>query len=839
MRSKLVFLPVLLGALGIWAARTPASPSGPIPSPESVLGFVPGTDGKLADWDQILSYFRRLGASSDRVRVQEVGRTTEDRPFLVVVISSAANQARLEEIRRDNLRLADPRGLGAAEAERLVARGKTIVALQHGIHSTEVAASLTALRTADWLATADDADTREILDRTVIVLVPSQNPDGTQKVAAWQRRTLGTRYEGAELPFLYHKYVGHDDNRDWYMFTQRETRLGVASVYDAWHPQIVHDLHQMGRRAARMFLPPYLDPWEPNVDPALRAAAADLGSQMAARLSAEGKKGVLIQGVYDAWSPSRAYPHTHAGVRILSEAASVRLASPVEVRFEDLEIGLGYDAKKTSWNFPAPWPGGTWRLGDSMDYQLAATRALLQHAARHRQEWLQQFLEVSRRAVERNEPYAFVASAEQRDPAAARKLLEVLRIGGVEVERSRAAFEVEGRVFPAGSEVIRMAQPASAFAKTVLEVQHYPELRTAPGGPLQKPYDVTAHTLPLLLGVDAVAVTQFTAPLEPWIETALSPGHVEGRGPRLALGHGNAELLALARLLKAGLPVRWATEAFVDAGQRFPPGTLLVPTSAPAARIVRELGLVARAVSAEPTALALRKPRVGLYQSWVPSMDEGWTRFVFETHAELDYTTLHDADLRGGELSARFDVLVLADQKPDDILNGHALGSLPEEYCGGLGLAGVRALQSFVTDGGTLVALNAATGFAIAELGLPVKNVLQGDSKVSCPGAILRTAVDVSSPLAHGLDRTSMVWFEDSPAFETESGRAILRYADANPLLSGWLEGGALLQGKAALVEVRHGRGRVVLFGFRPQYRAQAWATMPLLLDAIYTSAAR
>jgi hypothetical protein len=840
MRSKLAFLPVLLGALGMWAARTPASPSGPIPSPESVLGFVPGTDGKLADWDQILSYFRRLGASSDRVRVQEVGLTTEGRPFLVVIISSAANQARLEEIRRDNLRLADPRGLAAAEAERLVARGKTIVALQHGIHSTEVAASLTALRTADWLATADDADTREILDRTVVVLVPSQNPDGTQKVAAWQRRTLGTPYEGAELPFLYHKYVGHDDNRDWYMFTQPETRLGVVSVYDAWHPQIVHDLHQMGRRAARMFLPPYLDPWEPNVDPALRAAVADLGSQVAARLTAEGKKGVLTQGVYDAWSPSRAYPHTHAGVRILSEAASARLASPVEVRFEDLETGLGYDSKKTSWNFPSPWPGGTWRLGDAVDYQLAATRALLQHAARHRQEWLQRFLDVSRRAVARNEPYAFVASAEQRDPAAARKLLEVLRIGGVEVERSRAAFEVEGRVFPAGSHVVRMAQPASAFAKTVLEVQHYPELRTAPGGPLQKPYDVTAHTLPLLLGVDVTAAERpFTAELQPWIETPVSPGHVEGRGPFLALGHGNAELLALARLLRAGLPVRWATGAFGDSGQRFPPGTLLVPKSAPAARIVRELGLVARAVSALPAALSLRKPRVGLYQSWVASMDEGWTRFVFETHAELDYTTLHDADLRGGELGARFDVLVLADQKPDDIRNGHAPGSLPEEYCGGLGLAGVRALQDFVTEGGTLVALNGATGFAIAELGLPVKNVLQGDSRLSCPGAILRTAVDVSSPLAHGLDRTSMVWFEDSPAFETESGRAILRYADVNPLLSGWLEGGALLQGKAALVEVRHGRGRVVLFGFRPQYRAQAWATIPLLLNAIYTSAAR
>jgi hypothetical protein len=837
-------LPLALLGAALYALLSPAgsAPAEAVPSPDTVLGFHLGEDRKLADWGQIVEYFHRLARASDRVRVQEVGRTTEGRPFLVVILTSPANQAHLEEIRRANLRLADPRGLGEREADLLVAAGKTVVALQHGIHSTEVAGSLTAMQTAYRLASGEDPDTLEILDRTVVVMVPSQNPDGTEKVAEWNRRTAGTPYDGAELPFLYHKYTGHDDNRDWYMFTQRETRLTVAHVYDAWHPQIVHDLHQMGKKAARMFLPPYVDPWEPNVDPALRSAVAGLGSHVAASLTAQGKKGILIHGIYDAWSPSRAYPHTHGAVRILSEAAGARLASPVEMPFEELEAGLGYDPRRASWNFPDPWRGGTWRLQDIVEYQLSATRALLQHAARNREEWLRLFLSVSRRAAARSDPYAFVVPAQQRDPAAARRLLEVLRTGGVELERARDSFRAEGRSFDAGSHVVRMAQPSSAFAKTLLEVQRYPDVRSSPGAPPQKPYDVTAHTLPLLLGVDVVtAARPFDAELERVDTLTVPEGRVLGNGRFLALGHKNGELLALGRLLRAGVPVRWATEAFADAGRRFEAGTLLVPAAARSRLepVVRVLGLTACGVDAAPRTLVLHKPRVGLYQSFVPSMDEGWTRFVFETHADLDYVTLHDPDVRRGGLFDRFDVLVLADQKPQDILNGHAPGALPEEYCGGLGQAGVAALHSFVTEGGTLVALNGSTAFAIQQLSLPVENALGEGKDFSAPGSILRVSVDGSIPLGQGLDNPSMVWFEDSPAFVVKSGHVVARYADEDPLLSGWLQGAEQLKGRAALVDVPLGRGHVVLFGFRPQYRAQSWATIPALLNAIYLAAAR
>jgi hypothetical protein len=844
----------ILLCLALLAA--PFAGAADLPEPQSVLGFVPGTDRQLADWAQVVAWFEALDAASPRVSVANVGPTTEGLPFLVVTITSEANMARLEEIRRDNLRLADPRGLSDEDAQALLARGKTIVALNHGIHSTEVGGTLTAIETARWLATADDPDTRAILDATVILMLPSHNPDGTQKVTEWYRKTLGTPFEGTTPPFLYQKYAGHDNNRDWYMFTQAESRLTVAHVYDRWRPQIVHDVHQMGTRTARLFLPPYLDPWEPNVDPALRAAVASLGTHMAAALTSEGKAGVVVNAIYDAWTPARAYPHTHAGVRVLSEAASAKLASPVEVPFAELQHGIGYDPKVASWNFPSPWTGGTWRLRDIMDYQLAATRALLTHAARNRDFWLRTFLAVGRRAITAREPFAFVLPGGREDPLAAAELRRVLLTGGVELFRATEAFTAGGRTFAPGAHVVRMAQPYGAFAKMLLERQKYPDIRKVPGAPPQRPYDVTAHTLPLLLGVEAVAVAEpFEAALVPVTAAVVAPGRVEGRGRYLAFDHEPAGLRAAGRLLRAGVPVRWSTGAFTDDGRRYEAGTLLAPGSARGAvdRIAQELGLVAEGVEASPPAFVLHRPRIALYQSWVPSMDEGWTRFVFEQQAEIEYTTVHDADLRAGGLRERFDAIVLPDQSAAQIRDGQAAGSLPVEYTGGLGADGTKALKAFVQEGGTLVALDSATAFVVSEFGLLVKDALAGlgpapgdeddaeggPAEFYSPGAILEARVEGGSPIGHGLSASTPIWFESSPAFDVKSGRVVLRYPHADPLLSGWLLGEEYLRGKAALVDVAVGRGRVVLFGFRPQYRAQSWATYVPFLNALYLSAAR
>jgi hypothetical protein len=426
----------------------------------------------------------------------------------------------------------------------------------------------------------------------------------------------------------------------------------------------------------------------------------------------------------------------------------------------------------------------------------------------------------------------------------------------VELHRARTAFEADGRRFSPGSHVVLMAQPFSAFAKSLLERQQYPDQRQYAGGPPQRPYDVTAHTLPLLMGVDVIPIpAAFTAELEAVADVPVPAGRVTGSGRFLALGHKTGELFALGRLLSDGVAVRWATAAFTDRGRTFPPGTLLVPSSARprVEALARELGIGAAGVAAAPPALVLRKPKVGLYQSYVPSMDEGWTRYVFEREASVAYETVHDDDVRRGSLAGRFDVVILPDQSPRQILNGNAPGSQPDEYVGGLGKDGVSALKAFVEAGGTLVTLNGASLFPIGEMGVPVTNALtevpepaspDGSERQPksadfyCPGAILRVKPDLTHPLAHGLDDPSVVWFEESPAFDVKGGTAVERYEDKDPLLSGWLLGGQRLQGRAALVEVPLGKGRVVLFGYRPQYRAQSWATYVALLNAIYTSAA-
>jgi hypothetical protein len=834
-----------LAAAAAVAALVPGAPAAPsVPAPESVLGFVPGEDRKLAPWRQVLAYLTALDAASERVSVEEVGKTTEGRPFVIATVTSEANRARLEEIRLGNARLADPRGLDDREAERLVANGKTIVAMAYSIHSTEVGGTLASLRLLHRLAASDEPRVRAMLAETVLLVIPSHNPDGTDLVSEWYAKQLGTRYEGTAPPQLYHPYAGHDNNRDWYMFALQETRLTVRHIYQRWHPQIVHDVHQMGARGARLFVPPYTDPWEPNVDPALTGASSALGWHVASRLTSAGRTGIVTGALYDAWSPARAYPHTHGGVRILSETASARIATPLQLKPEELEgRGSEYDPRTASANFPAPWPGGAWRLADIVDTQLQASLAILEHAAQNREHWLRTSLAVNRRAAARREPYAFVVPQQQRDPSALRRLVEVLRTGEVEIERARAPFAANGTSHPAGTLVVRMQQPASGFAKALLERQRYPDLREYAGGPPKPPYDVTAHTLPLLLGVDALAVASpFDAALEPLGERPLEPGRIEGRGPRLALAHSSGELVALGRLLAAGVEARWTLEPFAEGGRSFPAGTLLIKGSARGRvePLAAELGFVARAVRSEPRSLRLRTPRVGLYRSWVSSMDEGWTRYVFEKEMAVPYQTLLDTDVRAGGLGERFDAIVLPDQSVTGLRDGHVKGVMPDEYTGGLGAEGGRALKAFVEGGGTLVALDSATAYAIEALGLKVKDALAGVTAKDfyCPGSILGASVDTRRPLAHGLPETLPVWFEGSPAFEAEAG-VLARYESSDPLLSGWLLGGERLRGKASLVEAALGKGRVVLFGFRPQYRAQSRVSYGALLNALYLSAAR
>ncbi|MBI4473902.1 MAG: hypothetical protein HY646_14640 [Acidobacteria bacterium] len=841
MRPKSVFLSLT------WILLFCISAAAQIRAPQDALGFRVGDDYKLADWQQITNYFNEVDRGSDRIKVDVIGQTTLKKPFLLATITSPENHARLARYQEITRRLADPRGLSAEEAGRLIGEGKSVIAITCSVHATEVAAAQMSMELAFSLATSNSAEVKNILDNVIFLLVPSLNPDGLDIVVNWYKKNLNTPFEGAPVPELYHHYTGHDNNRDWYMFTQAETRNTIEGVYKKWHPQVLYDIHQMGNTGARLFVPPFMDPYEPNIDPILIQGAGFLGQAMMNRLISEGKTGITTNAIYDAWTPARAYQHYHGAVRILTEAASVRTASPIRQSFSDLRPGLGYDPRFVSWKFPALWRGGEWKLRDIVDYELTAVMASLEHMALYRERWLKNFYTVQKKAVEwRGTPFAFVIPPDQRDPVSAIEMLQVLQFGEVEVHQAQAPFTADNVQYPAGSYVIRMAQPFGAFAKTMMETQAYPDLREYPGGPPQRPYDVVAHTLPMQMGVKVATVTRpFDANLTKVETLKAAPGTVES-GPARAyiLGHeSNASMKALNRLIKEKADVYWAAKPVTVKGKVYPAGTMIIHATP---GIDTKLQAIARDTSVNfvatndrlnVQAYKLNPPRIAMYKSYVASMDEGWTRFIFENY-EFPFVNIVDKDIRTGNLRSKYDVILIPGELSEQqIIQGHRPGATPPEFAGGIGEIGVQHLRDFVNEGGTLVTMDEATEFAVHQFALPLKNTLAGvrPQDFYVPGSLLKVVLDTDNPIAYGMPRETPVFFQHNAAFEVSgNAKSVGEYPLVNPLMSGWILGDQRLFGKTAIADVPIGRGRVILLSIRPQFRAQVRGTYKLLFNSLY-----
>jgi hypothetical protein len=698
--------------------------------------------------------------------VRTLGKTTDGRPFIAAFISDSATLANLEHYRQIQRKLMDPRLQAPGEREKLLAEGKNVILVTSAIHSNESGGFTTPIVFADRLARAADPEAKAILANTIIIVVPSQNPDGVDIVGDYYRSTLGTPNEGRDPPNLYAKYVGHDDNRDWYAFTQPETRYTIDSLYTPWDPEIVNDIHQQGSNAGRIFIPPYMDPIEPNIDPILTAATNGLGMSIVWRMTNQGFTGIGSNASYDQWSPARQYSLYHRGARLLTETASAKLATAIDIPFDQLGAGRGYEAKTETWNFPSIWTGGHWSYGDIVRYQTAASWALFLDAAMNRRAWLEGYAAQADRALGPQPawgrdawPTAIVIPKTQTDTQALRRLIWTLQHGQVEVRESTAPSTVDGKTYPAGSYVVLTKQPFGSFAKALLERQHYPDLFEYPGGPPKRPYDVTAHTLPLIFGVDVA--------------------HVMSAPP------------ATGSVLK-----------------QIPEPTFTSPLSG---RAVKRIALY-RPSANEP-------------------IDEGWTHWLFDLY-KVPITIITEKDVAAGSLNSRFDDIVF----PEGTVGGR----------GGRGGGGATqtdiypALDAFAKNGGTILAFNGASTALIDGLHLPVKNVLAGvrNTDFYAPGSILGVEINRASPIARGFTATvPAVWFENGPAFEISDpsqATAVATYpATGNPLLSGWLLGGTKLNGKAALVDVKHGSGHVVLYGFRPQYRGQSMSTYPLIWGAL------
>jgi hypothetical protein len=861
-------------------------------TPEQFFGFRIGTDGELARYPRILEYLQHLTKTSNRIKYEELGKTTMGNPYVLATISAPENLAKINRLVEINRRLANPRGLPEAEAKKLAQEGRAFFFLYATIHSTEVGNTQALTEIVHRLTTDNSPEMRQILDNVVLLVVPSQNPDGQYLVIDHWYKTKGTPFARV-YPDLYHKYVGHDDNRDWFMFTQIETRLAIDKIQNVYKPIITHDMHQMGSGGARIFVPPFDDPYDPNIHPILAQGQAAVGQAMASALVAEGKGGVEWQSRYDLWTPARQYMVYHGQPRILTEIASVELADPI-VNSAGKDVPFGPQEPRAT--FPLPYKRSDWRLRDIVDYGITAAFAGISHVARYRTMWLENFYKVHADWVNwKAKPYAFVIPAAQRDPFEAYELLDILRIGEVEIHRAAAPFSAGGRQYAAGSYVIKLAQPYGPFAKTMLERQRYPDLRLFPGGPPKPPYDVTAHTLGMLMGVDVFQVDDpFDAQLEPVKMLRPTPSTMPGqaRWAYLVGPESNAAFVAVARLQAARVPVFRSAGEFQSGGQTLLAGTWIIPSSGESTRILSEVskstGLPVAAADNPVGVDAFRlkgETRIGLWRG-ANNMPGGWMKWLFEQYG-FHHRTVASTDLNG-DLAALYDTIVLPSGiSRDTIVRGLDPKRHDKEFAWayGVGDAGWKKLADWVRNGGTLVAIGTAVQTARELLDLPIDPVLPASSRrrgsdtgdaaarqsvdadrvlrdafssparldavlrervidpttlFYCPGSLLQNEFNTTHPVAFGMPAAWPIFFESDQAYRLKPGFAIQsevvsRYPAQGAILqSGWLLGEDLLRDQANVLAFRVGRGYVVTMGSQIDYRTQPRATFKLLFNAIF-----
>jgi hypothetical protein len=821
------------------------------PTPVSVLGHTPGDDFYLADYEDTVRYFHALAASTDRMKMFTIGKTTEGKDIEIAVISSPKNLARLDEIKQISNRLAHAADMTDAQAHELARTTPVIVHIDGGLHADEVAGPQHTMMLAYKLISSQgDPQVDAILDQVVLVLWPTLNPDGQDRVVHWYRKNVGTKYEVSPMPWLYQEYVGHDNNRDGFMLNMKEEQVVVKTQLD-FNPAIFYCQHQTAPFPARIWIPPFSDPISSNISPLVRSWLNLIGANMTAYLNANDMPGAISESRFDNWYAGFTdWAHVFRNeISFFTETALYAYATPHFYTVRDFP--KDYQDLRALSQYTTPWEGGWWHLSDAVRYMVGGSMSVLDIASKNRETLLYNRYQAARDNIAHyraEPPFAYVIPSRQTDTPEAALLAQKMIDNGLDVYASKDGFKANGVAYPTGSWVIPMDQPFSALAKELFERQKYPDaLANGTSKAIDLPYDVTGWTLPLQMGVTVDAVTdpltaeqraQFTR-LD---KAAVPEAAIDGTGSTFAISHrANASFELVNAALAAGGTVSVAQESVKTANGNETGAFLIGGLSrASLADLAKKYAVPAVAVSAPAKTLTLKKARVGLYRPWMPSIDEGWTRWVLENYGFAP-KSLYNADMRSAGLKSRYDVIVLPDMSSKQLTDGFNVGIVPGEYAGGIGPDGLENLRAFVRDGGTLVALNRTASALIPLMSLPVKNTLDGvkSDKFFCSGALLRVETEHADlPVNYGLGASPVVMFQLGPAFEPQPGfhgAVIARYAkETNPLESGLLLHPETIQGKAAAVELAFGRGRIVLFGFKPQFRAQAHATYKYLFNELY-----
>ncbi len=845
-----------------------------IESPEQFFGFPPGTDRMLFDYEQLIEYVSSLSNQSAILELREIGLSAQGRKMYCLFISSAANIANLENLREINRRLALDPEIPESEQVGLLNDGKVFLMAALSMHSSEVGPSQSAPTIAHNLATSTDPQVLDWLDKVVLMLIPCHNPDGMDMIVKHYRKYKDTKYEGSSMPGVYHKYVGHNINRDFVTLIQPETKV-IARLYNTeWYPQILVEKHQMGSHGPRYFVPPMHDPIAENVNENLWNWTWIMGSNLATDMTKAGLAGVSQHYLFDDYWPGSTETCNWKGViGLLTEAASVKYATPIFVEPTELgAYGKGLSEYKKSINMTLPWPGGWWRLSDIVEYEIVSTMSLLKTAALHRQEILAYRNNHCKQEVQRGldqPPFYYILPRVQHDPSELVSLVNLLEEHGVKVFQLTEPFTSANRIFATGDLIVPLAQPYRPFIKEVLETQAFPVRHYTPGGKIIKPYDITSWSLPLHKGVAAVEIDQLPdrppamSPIA--IPFILKTDHPNSYRAVILSANSNESYLAAFHAKKVGFKVdRLIVPSVIDE-VNYPKGSFLIHRDNKNKSKLEQLldglqvspGFVVDKINFQSEAVAI--PRIALVESYFHDMDAGWTRYIFDTY-KIPYQVVRPGDFKATDFVKKFDMVIFPNENENVLEKGkyksdgeYYISNYPPEFTAGIGDEGKEQLMTFLDQGGIVIAWGRSTKLfegqlkikrgkdEVEEFRLPFSDRSDKLSKAGlyCPGSLIRLQLKKEHPITVGMEAEIGVFSRGKPVFSTSfpnfdmDRRVIGKFPETDILLSGYCENEEKLANQIGLVWLKKGKGQLVLFAFNPQFRASTNVSYKLLFNSI------
>ncbi len=845
-----------------------------IKSPASFFGFQPGSDGNLFNYEALINYLKELEKTSPRIKLEEIGTSPMGKPMYIAFISAKENISRLEDYKKINRDLALDPDLDETKQSTYFREGKVFVLATLSMHSTEVGPAQSAPLIAYDLVTTEEESKLKWLDDVVYMMVPNHNPDGMNMVVENYLQHKGTKYDGASLPGVYHKYVGHDNNRDFVTLSQDDTKA-IAAIYNqTWFPQVMVEKHQMGSTGVRYFVPPNHDPIAENVPAGIFSWSGLFGQNMAKDMTAAGQAGVAQHYLFDDYWPGSTETCIWKNViGFLTEAASVRTASPVYIESNELKVGgKGLSEYKKSVNMLLPWEGGWWRLGDIVDYEIVSTMSILKTASLYREEILRFRNDVCREMVEtgRTEPpYYYLFPKEQHDASELVKLVELLQEHGVNVYHLNKNIVIEDIAYYAGDLVVPLAQPFRAFIKEVLESQEFPERHYTPEGELIKPYDITSWSLPLHRNVKSFEVNTRLFDLETNISLISvkfsMAASIPDQGGKVILPVDyNESYKAAFTASEMGVEVERLSENMSMDGKELKQGSFVISMDGEngdkARKLIESLDFPVIQISDDILLESeiMNVPEIALVETWFHDMDAGWTRFVFDTY-HIPYKVVRPGELAEVDLSKNFDVIIFPDVNKNLLMEGkyksgenYYQGNYHPDYAEGIGKKGMEALMTFVDEGGMVVSwgrssalfegtLKIKQGKETEEFNLPFRDISDDLVKkgMYIPGSLLKINVMNDHPLTLGMPAQTGVFSRGRPVFSTTlpgfdmDRRVIATYPEKDILMSGYAAEEKIIGNKSAMIWMKKGEGQFVLFGFNPQFRASTQGSFKLLFNAL------